>query len=157
MSTEFANEQVDNLRALLGAETDQDFAQMLGVERSTIAQWRRRKGVPDRWARAIMSRSLQGHVDAQRFRVFGAGDGYFLAMAALAVLPKDAIDFDGAGLTDASLGDVRMQRLLHAVSHVSEVANGEAIDSFAKYENLVARLALPEHRARLEDRLRRDW
>lgn len=50
-----------------------------------------------------------------------------------------------------------MQRLLHAVSHVSEVANGEAIDSFGKYEALVARLALSEYRARLEDRLRGDW
>lgn len=104
-----------------------------------------------------MSRSLQSHVDAQRFRIFGAGDGYFLTMAALALMPKEEFDWDEAGLFEAGVGDMRMEKVLHAASYVIEEAKGETIDSFAKYEALVRRLNTPEHLARIKDRMHGNW
>lgn len=157
MSTEFANEQVDNLREVMGADTDQDFAKMIGVERSTIAQWRRRNGVPARWAQAILSRSFQKHADEQRFRVFGAGDGYFLVMAALALMATEEFDWEAAGLTEISIGDMRMQKVLRAVSYIAEQASENPVDDFDKCRALVKTLSEPEHRARIKERLGGEW
>lgn len=87
---------VDKLRSALGAETDIALAQELGVERSTVAQWRRRGSLP-RIYQAILDADQVGkhraEVIASRQQIFGDSRLMYTLRATLSVIPTSDLDY----------------------------------------------------------------
>lgn len=139
---------VDDLRSALGCETDTALAERLGLERSTIAQWRRRSGVPKRWHFVLKMKEVETHSLAARRRIFGEGDGYYVHMAALAVL--DPSRFEWPELTYWGRAMMIQDWILKAAGYVIRVLNGRTCSSDIECELLIAELAKPEHRQGLQ-------
>jgi len=141
--------EVDELRAAVGAETDIALAARLGLERSTVAQWRRRGGVPARYRFMIdpawRSDVRRGMKQRDRRLVYGDGPGEFLLRAALAVIPQGALD--APHLSPALLGDLRESTIINVVAAALEVcaeALGKARpDNEEDYDRLVDALCQP--------------
>lgn len=112
---------VDQLRSALGAETDLALAQELGVERSTVAQWRRRGSLP-RIYQSILDAEAVGNrraeVIASRQQLFGDSRLMYTLRAALAVIPTNSFDYPE--LSPALRGDVREGILANVVRVVQK-------------------------------------
>jgi len=140
---------VDDLKSALDCETDIALAERLGVERSTVAQWRRREGVPKGWHFVLKIKDVEAQSLAARRRLFSDGDGYYIQMAALSVL--EPTQFDWPMLTADGRGQHIQQWILKAASYVIQVLGSRNCDTLADYEQLVRELNRPEHRAGLND------
>lgn len=146
---------VDELKEALGLLTDIDLASRLGVERSTIAQWRRRQKVPQHWHFVLAKEAIEDRLLATRRQVFGDRNGHYVIMAALAIL--DLEDFDWASfLMPQAVGSARLDRILLACSYVIDALAGTQCSSQSDYESLVMRLLTPEHREGLRKRLAKE-
>jgi hypothetical protein len=146
---------VDELKEALGLLTDIDLASRLGVERSTIAQWRRRQKVPQHWHFVLANEGIEDRLLATRRQVFGDGHGHYVMMAALAIL--DVEDLDWADwLMPMAVGHSRLERILLACSYVIDALAGAQCSSQSDYESLVARLMTPEHKDGLKMRLAKE-
>lgn len=146
---------VDALKVAVGAETDLGLAAKLGLERSTISQWRRRGNIPFRY-RFMLDPQRQDSVQRgmkhrDRRQLYGDGDGHYLLRAALAVLPAAELDFPE--LSPALLGDFRESTLVNVISAVLDVCQrelGKARPSSEQdYEHLVNELMKPAGQQRL--------
>lgn len=140
---------VDALKQAIGVETDLALAAKLGLDRSTVAQWRRRGMVPARY-RFIADPSRQddvrrGFKNRDRRELYGDGNGEYLLRAALAVVPVSALDFPE--LSPALLGDYRESTLINLLSVVLEVCAQQLgkprPESEEDYEALVEALSRP--------------
>lgn len=139
---------VDDLKVALNCETDIALAERLGVERSTIAQWRRREAVPKGWHFVLKLKEVEAQSLSARRRLFGDGDGYFVQMAALAVL--DPTRFDWPELTESARGSHVQEWILKATGYIIQVLGERTCNSQADYQCLLTELAQPEHRAGLK-------
>lgn len=138
---------VDDLKATLRCESDIELADRLGVERSTIAQWRRRGGVPARWHFILKAPAVEAARLAARRRIFGDGDGFYLHMAAIALLDEER--FHWPELTPAHQGWQVEDWLLRVASYIIEVLGDRTCESLDEYEVLVRELLAPPHPERL--------
>lgn len=88
------DDEIGALRAAVGAKTDMELADLLGVGRSTISQWKARKAVPKKYRSLFSSLSdddiRQALTTALRFHVFGKVEPSYWLIAALAVIPPVA-------------------------------------------------------------------
>ena len=140
---------VDDLVEALGCRTDQELAARLGLNRTTIAQWRRRGGVPRNWHFVLRMEKLEAQSLAARRRIFGDGDGYYIHMAALALLP--ATDLSWPELSDAQRGAQIEEQILRLSSYIIEVLGERSLKLFYDYENFVRELQAPEHQERMRE------
>lgn len=117
MSTSMSD-KVDQLRKVLGAGSDSALAALLGLERSTIAQWRRREQVPARYRVFIEGgapKTVESFVRrSDRRSVYGDGHGRYILSAALGVIPLHTLDF-GEELSPGNLGWARESRVMSVV------------------------------------------
>jgi Bacteriophage CI repressor helix-turn-helix domain. len=143
--------EVDDLVEALGCRTDQELAERLGLNRTTIAQWRRRGSVPRSWHFLMFMEEFEAKALAARRRIFGDGDGYYIHMAALAILT--ASDFDWPELSDAARGAHIQERLLKLSSYIIEVLGDRSLKLFYDYEALVRELGTIEHDERIRQLL----
>ena len=118
------SDPVEELKAAVGAQTDIELAARLGLERSTIAQWRRRGQVPVRYRDLV---KLPGTVQIDRYvrsadrrSIYGDGSGRYILSACLAMTPLHALDF-GEDLSPANVGWAREARILSVARVVLEV------------------------------------
>lgn len=82
-----ADEQVDLLKARFGAATDQDLAARMGVERSAVAQWRKR-GVPKKYRYVMAHATVVDQItallrDGLRVQFLGRAENQYFLKAAL--------------------------------------------------------------------------
>jgi hypothetical protein len=140
---------VDDLVEALGCRTDQELAARLGLNRTTIAQWRRRGGVPRNWHFVLQMEKLEAQSLAARRRIFGDGDGYYIHMAALALLPGSNLSWPE--LPEAQRGAQIEDQILRLSSYIIEVLGERSLKLFYDYENLVRELQSPEHQERLRE------
>ncbi|MBA4050964.1 MAG: hypothetical protein C0472_03595 [Erythrobacter sp.] len=143
--------EVDDLIEALGCRTDQELAARLGLERTAIAQWRRRGGVPRNWHFVLTLEKVEAQTLAARRRIFGDGDGYYIHMAALAILT--ASDFDWPELSHAARGAHIEDRILKLSSYIIEVLGERSLKLFYDYENLLRELGTIEHDKRIRELL----
>lgn len=139
---------VDELKTALGCDTDIALAERLGVERSTIAQWRRRTGVPKGWHFVLKLKDVEVQSLAARRRLFGEGDGYYIQMAALALL--DVTRFDWPELAPSARGGMMQDWIVKAAAYVIRVLGDRTCNSHREYEALLFELNSPDHRVGLQ-------
>jgi hypothetical protein len=152
---------VDALKAALEVQTDLALAARLGLERSTIAQWRRRGSVPTRYRFMLQSErreSLkQGWRIADRRQVYGDGDGRFILSAALACVPTEAFEFPKA-FSSANVGWARESLLMNVVQVVLKACREElgkaTCESHDEFVQLVAVLDRPDYQEAISHALR---
>lgn len=151
---------VDQLKEVLAVSTDLALAQELGVERSTVAQWRRRRSLPDRYQMILDAderTNARNNALATRRFVYGDGPGMFLVRASLAVIPLKILDFPE--LSPALLGDHRERAIINVAKLAAEmcpvVLSKPRCESEEDYDLLVSALLAPEHKAKLADALNR--
>lgn len=112
---------VDKLRTAIGVKTDTALADELGLERSTVAQWRRRGSLPQAY-RAILdahaNNQARVQILASRQRLYGDPRIMYQVRAALAVIPDDALD--PGDLTPSLIGDHREQLIANVAPVVRE-------------------------------------
>lgn len=102
------NDLVDQLRDALHVDTDVALAQELGVERSTVAQWRRRGSLPRMYQAILDAEAVGNHraeIIASRQQLFGDSRLMYTLRAALAVIPSDYLDYPE--LSPSLQGDAR--------------------------------------------------
>lgn len=140
---------VDQLKLALGAATDSALARELGLERSTVAQWRRRKSLPDIYKEIIAAHEIgEARVAAVAVRrfIYGDGKGMFLVRAALAVIPLEKMDYDF--LSDSLLGDYRERLIVNVAQFASLVCSHlfgrPRCDNEREYIALVNAMLSPE-------------
>jgi transcriptional regulator with XRE-family HTH domain len=91
-----AGEDINTLKSALGVSTDVELARKLGIERSTVAQWKRRGSVPSKYAYLIslaeFPSEAERNLNAVRHHLLGRSERQWFLKAALAFLPyfKDA-------------------------------------------------------------------
>ena len=134
---------VDELKTTLGCESDVELADRLGVERSTVAQWRRRNGVPARWHFILKAPADKAARLAARRRIFGDGDGFYIHMAALALLDDER--FHWPMLTPHARGWQVEDWLLRVATYIIEVLGDRTCTSYEDYERLMAELLAEPH------------
>lgn len=126
---------------------------MLGLERSTIAQWRRRGSVPARYGFMLKMKHRddvrQGMRHALRRQLYGDGTGRYLLAAALAFIPPAELEF-GEELASGNLGWARESRVLSVVNVVlnacSLVLGKARCQTEADFIKLMSALEEPEWR-----------
>lgn len=88
------DDEIGALRAAVGAKTDMELAELLGVRRSAISQWKARGAVPKKYRSLFASLSADDIRDALntalRFHVFGKIERSYWLLAALAAIPPAA-------------------------------------------------------------------
>ena len=121
------SDPVDMLKEVLGVETDLALAEELGLERSTVSQWRRRRSLP-RDYQAILdahaANEARAHVLASRQRLYGDARVMYQIRAALAVIPADELTIDG--LAPALIGDHREQ----LIANIAPVVRTACVELF---------------------------
>ncbi|WP_416464778.1 hypothetical protein [Sphingomonas sp. VDB2] len=138
---------VDDLRAALDAATDMQLAEMLGVERSTVAQWRKR-GVPRRFQSSVKigpEEEAYAKDFALRRRLFGDGDGGYLMMAAMAHVPLSCFDMP-AELSNANIGGMRMDMVLIVARYIVDLLGDRRSYTEGDYLALMQELDGEQHR-----------
>ena len=140
---------VDDLVEALGCRTDQELAARLGLNRTTIAQWRRRGGVPRNWHFVLRMEKLEAQSLAARRRIFGGGDGYYIHMAALALIPNAYLSWPE--LSNAERGAQIEDQILRLSSYIIEVLGERSLKLYYDYDALVRELQAPEHQERMRE------
>lgn len=116
---------VDALKKALSIGSDIGLAEHLGLERSTIAQWRRRGSLPARYKFMLDPKYSVDVWTGSRIRfrreVYGDGYGRYLLAAALAFIPSDRLEWPE--LSSANLGMAREARILNVVIVVLDVCS----------------------------------
>lgn len=152
--------ELEQLRELVGVDTDIALAAKLGVDRSTISQWRRRGQVPQRYREMLIKsigRELNGYDPSQRSAarraIYGDGDGRYILAAALAVTRLDALDF-GTELGPGNCGWARESRILSVVQVVLQVCKSlfgkNRCETDEEYLRLLAGLETDASKALIE-------
>lgn len=142
-------DMVDQLKLALGAATDVALARELGLERSTVAQWRRRKSLPDIYKEIVdaheVGEARSAALAARRF-LYGDGKAMFLVRAALAVIPLEKMDYNF--LSESLLGDHRERLIINVAQFASSVClnlfGRPRCDSEREYVELVNAMLSPE-------------
>ncbi|MET0369773.1 MAG: hypothetical protein ABW039_00195 [Sphingobium sp.] len=137
---------VDDLREVLLAETDMRLAEKLGLERSTIAQWRKR-GVPKRYHFLMEMRGdpqLEARDLAARRRIFGDGDGGFIMEAAIGFVPLAAFDMPSE-FTPGAAGYMRMETIMVAARYILDVLGDRRCETTDDYIALLRELDSDGH------------
>lgn len=140
---------VDDLKRALASDTDLALADRLGVERSTVAQWRRRGSVPARWHFVLKMKEVEVQSLAARRRIFGDGDGYFIQIVALALLDHSA--FEWSELMPYARGGQIQEWVLKAAGYVIHALGDRSCNSYAECEVLVSELTQGEHPRAIKD------
>jgi hypothetical protein len=140
---------VDDLKRALASDTDLGLAERLGVERSTIAQWRRRGSVPNRWHFVLKMKAVEAQSLAARRRIFGDGDGYFIQIVTLALL--DPSRFDWPELAPHARGTHIQDWILRVAGYVIKILGDRTCNSHAECEALVHELTHGSHPQALKD------
>jgi hypothetical protein len=109
---------VEALRARLHARTDMELAERIGVQRSTIAQWRRRGGLPAKY-RALIRQPSDEEMSAVFYQVtaehvLGDARHRFWLRAALALLPSEYLVAEKGCRIDPSIQERALLRLMYA-------------------------------------------
>jgi hypothetical protein len=115
---------VDRLREALGVETDSALAAELGLERSTVAQWRRRGSLPKPYQAILDAHSVNKHraqIRASRQKLYGDPAVMYLLRAALAIIPINKLEADF--LSPGLLGDLREQVIANVGPVIREACN----------------------------------
>jgi hypothetical protein len=107
-----SNDAIRALKAALEVKTDVELAKALGIERSTVAQWKRRGGPPEKYMMMIGEdpKRFARAWDAVRHHLLGRVENHYFLRAGLAFLPKDLPTPPNA--SKAELGQIREQMLL---------------------------------------------
>lgn len=116
--------EVDQLRAAIGVETDLALAAELGLDRSTVAQWRRRGSLSARYRQfleELRTAEYQGLRLAVRRQVYGDSSGRYLFSAALGVIPTERLDLPPS-FGEANVGCSRESLILNVIEAVIEIA-----------------------------------
>jgi transcriptional regulator with XRE-family HTH domain len=117
------NEPVDALKDVLGVASDQELASVLGLERSAIAQWRRRKSIPARYRLLLDStRRRKEFRYAVRRLLYGDSEGRYLLAATLAWIPASKFDMPKS-LSPANVGWTRETLILNVAEAIIEVCD----------------------------------
>lgn len=151
------SDPVEKLKAVLDVQTDIALAAMLGLERSTIAQWRRRGSVPVRYRTFLDPKYPEDAREilktGDRRLVYGDGPGEMLMRAALAAVPLS--ELEGENLSPEMLGHHREGMLINivalAIDLCSEVLGKPRVESEGEYSWLVTELLDPSNAERLAD------
>ena len=117
-----SSEDIRLIKAALGVASDVELAKALGVERSTIAQWKRRGSVPGKYFGALNLDSnpsrLARYFNAIRVKLFGRPEHHYFLRAALAFLPETLAA--PQGVSSAALGDLREEPVL-SLMHLAQL------------------------------------
>lgn len=150
---------VERLKSALGVSTDQALAQELGLERSTVAQWRRRGSVPAIYREIIAADEVndaRAKIIASRQHFYGDSRMMYLVRAALAYIPSQEFE-DNTDLSAALLGDHRERLLLNVGQVVQEACRalfGRSIcESENEYDKLVKALGAEPFSTRIRQAL----
>lgn len=131
------------LREAVGARTDMELAEKLGIKRAAVSLWRSRGAIPQKYRLLYKSPSqkeIRAAVEnAVRFQVFGNPNHSYWLMAALAVLPAETFK-----LTD-EYSDSRGERLERIITKVMSLSVNVTLTDLQKqycenrddYEKLV--------------------
>lgn len=117
------DEQIAALRRVIGAANDMQLADLLGIKKSAISQWRGRNSVPEKY-RALTVRPSQAEMadailKAFRIVMFGKPEHSFWLAAALGALPPSVF---GKGVeTDEERG-LRLERAVLQGMNLAMVA-----------------------------------
>lgn len=109
-------EAIRALKAALDVNTDVELANALGIERSAVAQWKRRGGVPAKYMMMIGEdpKRFARAWDAVRHHLLGRVENHYFLRAGLAFLPQELPT--PAGASKADLGEIREQTLLELMN-----------------------------------------
>ncbi|KPP90681.1 hypothetical protein [Erythrobacter sp. HL-111] len=95
--------------------------------------------------------SIEADSLAARRRIFGEGDGYYIHMAAIAVLERSQLDWP---MLEPHARAAQIEdRLLRAASYIVEVLGDRPLKLYYDYEGLVRELMAQEHQEALRERL----
>lgn len=138
-----ADDQIRALKTVLGVTTDIELARALGVERSSVSQWKRRGGVPKKYA--ALAGLADGVKEADRLRnstrhsLFGRTENHYWLKAALAFMPPNLPESRSSSL--ANIGSERegpLILLVHlAIWATSEYLGKPRCESESDYRALV--------------------
>ena len=150
------SDPVGKLKQVLNVDTDLDLARMLGLERSAIAQWRRRGNIPLRYRDLIdpagQALTRERIKRADRRSIYGDGQGRYILSAALAFIPTHALEFDCV-LSRANLGWEREARLINVVQVVLAACEAKfgkpRCESENEFLQLISALEEPEYHAQI--------
>ena len=86
-----AGEDITELKNALGVSTDVELANKVGIERSTVAQWKRRGSAPSKYAYLLdiaeFPSQAERTLNAVRHHLLGRAEHQWFLKAALAFLP----------------------------------------------------------------------
>ena len=86
-----AQDDIRALKGVLAVHSDVDLAAKLGVERSTVAQWKRRGAVPSKYAYLLglaeMPSQTEKSLAAVRHHYLGRAENHWLLKVALGFTP----------------------------------------------------------------------
>lgn len=140
-----AGELIHALKAAFDVKTDVELARVLGVERSAIAQWKRRGGVPEKYL-GLLSPDLAGgpgrmakFYNAIRHNVLGRAENQYFLRAGLAFMGERLPTPSGA--TRAQVGVAREFRLIRLMEIAQFYTHAELgkryCETEAEYEKLI--------------------
>ncbi len=145
-----AEDEIRALKAALNVSTDVALAQALGVERSSISQWKRRGAVPRKYRAYLgaegMVSELTRLLAKTRHNFLGRAENHFWLRAALAFMPSYFVDPPGVG--PAEVGRSREGPLILLVNLAMIATNihlGKArCETESDYEALVEAMLIHE-------------
>lgn len=152
---------VDALKIALEVETDLALAARLGLDRSTIAQWRRRGSIPVRYRFMLKPESREsikrGWRHADRRQIYSDGGGRFILSAALGCIPTAAFDFPDS-FSPANIGWSRESLIVNIVQVVLKACREElgkaACESHDEFIQIMTVLDRAEYREAVRVALR---
>lgn len=99
-------EEIDGLKRAVGAKTDMELAERLGVQRFAVSKWRQRATLPAKYKVLLLRPTDVDYRHAMEFalriHIFGKVEPSYWLRAALAVMP--AVAFDATDESPAARG-----------------------------------------------------
>lgn len=145
-----ADDQIRALKTVLGVASDIELARALGVERSSVSQWKRRGAVPKKYAALAGLEAAVQDADrlknATRHNLFGRTDNHYWLKAALAFLPANLPEGRNSSLANIGSGrEAPLILLVHlAMWATSEYLGKPRCESESDYQALIAALEANE-------------